>query len=188
MEGQKEWLSDGSEGTSTKIEMESVKGLDAEMKLGFSDSKFSLEAERQLCDGDWKAEAELEADFKPAKSEWEMQPKIKFASPAMSGAKLFCNLALTHGSADPSAWELHKKVNICYDGEYHFGFSVKHDMSKLGPVFIQLAQTPKGKEQTNYLRVSKDDKIVSVGTSYKYSKGYPVACPTWHAWEATYNG
>ena len=134
----------------------------------------------------WSVKLELFPCFFSSKTGWETQSTIKFASPAMSGAKLLCNLTLTHGLADLSVRELHKKINITYDGEFQLGFSLKHDMSKLGPVFIQLAQTPKGKEHTNYLRVCKEDKTVSVGTTYKGED--PVTNPSTYGWEATYNG
>ena len=76
MEAQKEWLSDDTVETKTSAKMENCCG--AEMQLGFSDSKLSFEAEKNLCEGDWKAELELEGDMEPAKSKWTLEPKIKF--------------------------------------------------------------------------------------------------------------
>ena len=179
MSGQKEWLSDKSEGTSTSLKMDCN---DTEMKFGFSDSKMSFEAERNLCEGDWKAEMEVEADWKPSKTEWEAQGKVKFESPDFSGSKLWCNLALTHGSADPSAWELEKRVNISYEDEYHFGFKVKHDMAALTAGWMQLVNTPKGKEDCAFwLRGDMNQKLASIGAAYKYDW---EGCPTWHSWEA----
>lgn len=66
MEAHKEWLSDDTVETKTSAKLENCCG--AEMELGFSDSKLSFEAEKNLCEGDWKAELELEGAMEPAKS------------------------------------------------------------------------------------------------------------------------
>ena len=75
MSAQKEWQSDGSQSTATKFEMECN---DIEASFSWKGDKFSLEAEKQLCEGDWKAEVDIEADLKPVKNENELTGKIKF--------------------------------------------------------------------------------------------------------------
>lgn len=76
MEGQKEWLSDDTVETKTSVKIEDCCGT--EVQFGFSDSKLSFEAEKNICEGDWKAELEVEGEMQPAKSSWTLEPKIKF--------------------------------------------------------------------------------------------------------------
>ena len=40
----------------------------------------NVEFEKEICDGDWKAEADLEASMKPAKHDYEFVGKVKFQS------------------------------------------------------------------------------------------------------------
>jgi len=103
----------------------------------------------------------------------------------MSGAKLWCNLALIHNMAEAQkTWNLEKKVNISYEDEYHVGFRLMHDTSKVTEGFAQAVWTPKDKEDTAiWLRGDMNQSMVSAGTTYKYDwQGSPV----WHAWEASF--
>ena len=43
-----------------------------------SNDKMKFEIERELCDGDWKAEMDIEGETKPLKSEYECVGKVKF--------------------------------------------------------------------------------------------------------------
>ena len=51
---------------------------DIEASFSWKGDKFSLEAQKQLCEGDWKAEVDIEADLKPVKNENELTGKLKF--------------------------------------------------------------------------------------------------------------
>jgi len=104
----------------------------------------SLELEKKLSDGDWKAEMDVEVDAKPIKNELECAGKIKFQSPDFSGTKLWCNLALMGTMADAQkSWNLEKKVNISYKDEYHLGWRVKHDTTKVCEGWAQAVWTVK---------------------------------------------
>ena len=151
------------------------------MKFGFSESKVSFDAERNLCKGDWKAEMGVEADWKPSWTEWEAKGKVKFESPDFNDYKIWCNLALTQGSKNPFARELEKRVNISHKDKYHFGFKVKHDMSNVTAGWMQLVNTPRGKKDCAFwLRGDVNQKLASIGAAYKYDW---EGCPTWHSWE-----
>ena len=182
MSAQKEWQSDGSESTGTKLSMECC---NMEGSFSWSGSKFGFEVEKELCDGDWKAEMDLEGEAKPVKNEYECTGKVKFSSPDFSGARLWCNLALVGTMADAQrSWNLEKKVNISYEDEYHLGWRLKHDTAKVCEGFAQAVWTPKDKKDTAFwLRGDMNQNMVSAGTSYKY--GW-VGCDVDHSWEASF--
>ena len=155
MEVQKTWLSEWAEGrqestaTESAVEMSGCCGLD--VKLEWSQRKMKVELEKELYDEDWKAELDIEAEVKQQKNESEIRGELKITSPDFSGARLAYNLALINSRADnEQAWDVEKKVNLSYEGEYHVGLKCKWDTKVVTEGWAHAVWTPKDQEDTAY--------------------------------------
>lgn len=95
MTDQSEWK-EGVEVTSRKTESKvSINKYDVKSHWTFANDKFAVKLEKEdLLKGDFHVDADVSAEFKPAKDEWKVTAVAHAHTKDFSGVRAFVNVSL----------------------------------------------------------------------------------------------